>query len=109
MSKKILSEQIRSVKYKFTKATDKMNSLGLIGPYDGTAAFVAQLQKHLKIAKVCTASNIRSCWPYDKVILQDGKDYEISKVQTGKQLFLSLKCCVVQNHKLKRSFWPLFI
>ena len=85
ISKKIRAEQIRTVKYKFTKATDKMNSLGLIGPYDSTAAFVAELQKHLKIAKVCTASNLRSCWPYDKVILQDGKEYEISKVQTGKQ------------------------
>ena len=85
LNKKIRAEQIRTVKYKFTKATDKMNSLGLIGPYDSTAAFVGELQKHLKIAKVCTASNLRSCWPYDKVILQDGKEYEISKVQTGKQ------------------------
>ena len=85
VSKKIRAEQIRTVKYKFTKATDKMNSLGLIGPYDSTAAFVAELQKHLKIAKVCTASNIRSCWPYDKVILQDGKEYDISRAQTGKQ------------------------
>lgn len=82
---KIRAEQVRTVKYKFTKATDKMKSLGLIGPYDSTAAFVAELQKHLKIAKVCTASNLRACWPYDKVILQDGKEFEVSKIQTGKQ------------------------
>ena len=85
ISKKIRAEQIRTVKYKFTKATDKMNSLGLIGPYDSTAAFVAELQKHLKIAKVCTASNLRSCWPYDKVILLDGEEYDITKATTGKQ------------------------
>lgn len=82
---KVRAEQIRTVKYKFTKATDKMNSLGLIGPYDSTAAFVAELQKHLKISKVSNSSNLRSCWPYNKVILTDGKEYEISKVQTGKQ------------------------
>lgn len=81
---RIRAEQIRTVKYKLTKATEKMNSLGLIGPYDSSAAFVAELQKHLKIAKVCTSSNLRACWPYDNVILQDGKEYEISKVQTGK-------------------------
>lgn len=85
LNRKVRAEQIRTVKYKFTQATDKMNSLGLIGPYDSTSAFVAELQKHLKIAKVCNSSNLRACWPYDKVILQDGKEYEISKVQTGKQ------------------------
>lgn len=86
---KIRAEQIRTVKYKFTKATDKMNSLGLIGPYDSTAAFVAELQKHLRIAKVCTSENLRSCWPYDKVLLQDGKEYDISKVKTGSQFHMS--------------------
>ncbi len=85
INKKVRAEQIRTVKYKFTKATEKMAYLGLIGPYDSTAAFVAELQKHLKIAKVCTSSNLRSCWPYDKITLLDGKEYEVEKLQTGKQ------------------------
>ena len=85
INKKVRAEQIRTVKYKFTKATEKMASLGLIGPYDSTAAFVAELQKHLKIAKVCTSSNLRSCWPYDKITLLDGKEYEVEKLQSGKQ------------------------
>ena len=86
INKKVRAEQIRTVKYKFTKATEKMAAQGLIGPYDSTAAFVAQLQKHLKIAKVCTSSNLRDCWPYEKVTLLDGKEWEISKTQTGKHL-----------------------
>ena len=86
VSKKVRAEQIRTVKYKFTKATDKMNSLGLIGPYESTAAFVAVLQQHLKIAKICTASNLRACWPYEKIILNDATELEISKVKTGRQL-----------------------
>lgn len=85
INKKVRAEQIRTVKYKFTKATDKMNSLGLIGPYNSTAAFVAELQKHLKIAKVCPSSKLRECWPYDKITLLDGKEYEVTKIQTGKQ------------------------
>ena len=89
INKKVRAEQIRTVKYKFTKATDKMNSLGLIGPYENTDAFVAQLQKHLKIAKICTANKLRACWPYDNVILQDGKEWDISKTQTGKQLMMN--------------------
>ena len=84
VNKRVRTEQIRTVKYKFTKATDKMNSLGLIGPYNSTAAFVAELQKHLKIAKVCPSSKLRECWPYDKITLLDGKEYEVTKIQTGK-------------------------
>ncbi len=42
---KVNAEKIRSAKYKFTKATDHMKSLGLIGPYSSTDAFVDELQK----------------------------------------------------------------
>ncbi len=86
INKKVRAEQIRTVKYKFTKATEKMAAQGLIGPYDSTAAFVAVLQKHLKIAKVCPSTKLRDCWPYDTVTLLDGKEWEISKTQTGKHL-----------------------
>ena len=85
VNKKVRAEQIRTVKYKFTKATEKMASLGLIGPYDSTASFVAELQKHLKIMKVCPSSKLRECWPYDTITLLDGKEYEVTKLQTGKQ------------------------
>ena len=85
VNKKVRAEQIRTVKYKFTKATEKMATLGLIGPYDSTADFVAVLKKHLKLAKVCDVNNLRDCWPYDTITLQDGKEYEITKLQNGKQ------------------------
>ena len=86
INKKVRAEQIRTVKYKFTKATEKMAAQSLIGPYDSTAAFVAELQKHLKIMKVCPSTKLRDCWPYDTVTLLDGKEWEISKTQTGKHL-----------------------
>ena len=86
INNKVRAEQVRTVKYKFTKATEKMNSLGLIGPYASTDAFVDELQKHLKIMKRCDASHLRECWPYDEVDLGDGKTWDISKTKTGKQL-----------------------
>ena len=82
---KIRAEQIRSAKYKFSLATEKMARLNLIGPYNSTDAFVDELQKHLKISKRCNASNLRGCWPYDTVDLGDGKTWDISKTKTGKQ------------------------
>jgi hypothetical protein len=73
------------VKYKFTKATDSMKSLGLIGPYyANTEEFVNELQKHLKIAKICTSDNLRGCWPYDKITLSSGKELDVSKITSGK-------------------------
>ncbi len=83
---RVNAEKIRSAKYKFTKATDHMKSLGLIGPYSSTDAFVDELQKYFKIAKRCDAEHIRACWPTDTVKLEDGKEWEISKTKTGKQL-----------------------
>jgi type II secretory pathway pseudopilin PulG len=81
----IRENQIRMVKYKFTKATDSMKSLGLIGPYyENTEAFVNELQKHLKIAKVCTSNNLRGCWPYDKITLDDGTELDVAKITSGK-------------------------
>ena len=82
----VRAEQVRTVKYKFTKATEKMNSLGLIGPYASTDAFVDELQKHLKIMKRCDSSHLRECWPYDEVDLGNGKTWDISKTKTGKNL-----------------------
>ena len=86
INNKVRAEQTRTVKYKFTKATEKMNSLGLIGPYASTDAFVDELQKHLKIMKRCDASHLRECWPYDEVDLGNGKTWDISKTKTGKNL-----------------------
>ena len=83
---KIKAEQIRSAKYKFSLATEKMARLNLIGPYDSTDAFVDELQKHLKISKRCNASNLRGCWPYETVDLGNGKTWDISKTQTGAEL-----------------------
>ena len=63
VQERVRQEQVRTVKYKFTKATEKMNSLGLIGHYDSTMDFVNELKKHMSIAKVCTTTELDKCWP----------------------------------------------
>jgi len=83
---RVNAEKIRSAKYKFTKATDHMKSLGLIGPYSSTDAFVDELQKYFKIAKRCDANHLRACWPTDTVKLENGKEWNIADTKTGKNL-----------------------
>ena len=69
IQERVRKEQVRTVKYKLTKATDKMKSLGKIGPYDApvTKNFVNELKKHMSIAKVCDSGNIGECWPTSTV------------------------------------------
>ena len=87
INNKVRAEQVRTVKYKFTKATEKMNSLGLIGPYDSTDAFVDELQKHLKIMKRCDASHLRECWPYDEINTTKGA-IAVSSLTNGSSLMM---------------------
>ena len=87
INNKVRAEQVRTVKYKFTKATEKMNSLGLIGPYDSTDAFVDELQKHLKIMKRCDSSHLRECWPYDEINTTNGV-IAVSSLTNGSSLMM---------------------
>ena len=67
IQERVRKEQVRTVKYKLTKATDKMNSLGKIGHYDTTMDFVNELKKHLSIAKVCNNDELEKCWPTESI------------------------------------------
>ncbi len=87
IQERVKTARIQNIKQKFGKATDKMKSLSTLGGYATTMDFVKELQKHLKIAKVCDNQHLTECWPTEKVILDDeGKEWEISKTTTGKQL-----------------------
>lgn len=82
----VKAERVNNIQHKFSKSMDGMRtSSGLTG-YNSTMDFVTELQKYLKLAKVCDNNNLRSCWPTDKVILENGKEWEISKTQQGKHL-----------------------
>ena len=87
IQERVRQEQVRTVKYKFTKATEKMNSLGLIGHYDSTMDFVNELKKHMSIAKICDSSKLNECWGYQSFTNANAsKTYTVSNLKTGKNL-----------------------
>lgn|SRR5574344_1476748 len=83
VKEKIKVARVENIEQKLTQATDKMYTLDLLAPYSSTEEFVSELQKHLKIAKVCTSDNLRACWPYDKIMLLNGTEYNVSDIKTG--------------------------
>ena len=82
IQERVRKEQVRTVKYKLTKATDSMKSLDKIGNYDSTKDFVDELKKHMSIAKVCDSGNLTECWPTEKINTVDGEK-NISSLTTG--------------------------
>ena len=83
---RVRTEQVRSAKYKLTLATDKMKSLGLLlDSYSTTEAFVNELKKHFKIAKICDSNNLRACWPSETISTPDG-DINVSSITNGSKL-----------------------
>ena len=86
---RVNSERQANIALKVTQAMEKMKALGKLNEnYDSTESFVNELQKHLKVAKICNSSNIADCWPTQKVTAGDGKEYEVSKFKTGKNIGL---------------------
>ena len=79
---KLRKEQIRTIKYKLTQATDKMKSLDLIKPYDTTEAFVNELKNHYKITKICKNDELSKCWPTKKISTPDG-EIDVNSITTG--------------------------
>ena len=87
VDQKVKAERVTNIKQKLSKVTDKMAvQSGLMG-YDSTDAFVKEMQRHMKIAKVCDNAHLANCWPSKEVTLDDaGKSWEISKTKTAKTL-----------------------
>ena len=85
VQERIRKEQVRTVKYKLTKATEKMNSLDKIGPYETTGEFVDELKKHLSIAKVCDKNHLTECWPATTINTPDATR-NVSELTNGTSL-----------------------
>jgi len=93
INERVQNEQARSAKYKLTKATDKMKSLGLLDSRYSTANstqdFVRELQKHLKLMKVCDNSHLTDCWPTETINLPSavtGYETSVANLTTGDKL-----------------------
>ena len=65
----VKAKRIENIRQKLSKVTDKMAVQSGLTGYGDTAAFVQELQKHMKIAKVCDNNHLNGCWPTKEVIL----------------------------------------
>ena len=87
---RVKQKRVENIKQKLSKVTDKMAvQSGLIG-YGDTMAFVNEMTKHMKVAKVCDNNHIANCWPVSEVNLKDkGKTWDIAKTKDAKTLKIS--------------------
>ena len=87
---RIQAKRIENINQKLSKVTDKMAVQSGLTGYGTTMAFVKEMSKHMKIAKICDNEHLAECWPTQEVTLNDeGKTWEISKTKTAKTLKIS--------------------
>ncbi len=87
---RIQQKRIENINQKLSKVTDKMAVQSGLTGYDTTMAFVQEMSKHMKIAKICDNEHLAECWPTQEVTLDDeGKTWEISKTKNAKTLKIS--------------------
>ena len=89
---RIQAKRIENINQKLSKVTDKMAVQSGLTGYGTTMAFVQEMSKHMKIAKICDNEHLAECWPTQEVTLNDeGKTWEISKTKNAKTLKISNK------------------
>ena len=87
---RIQQKRIENINQKLSKVTDKMAVQSGLTGYGTTMAFVQEMSKHMKIAKICDNEHLAECWPTDEVTLNDeGKTWEIAKTKNAKTLKIS--------------------
>ena len=83
----VKAKRIENIRQKLSKVTDAMSATSGINGYADTMEFVTEMNKHMKIAKICDNDNLSACWPTKEVMLNDeGKMWEISKTKKPKTL-----------------------
>ena len=87
---RIQQKRIENINQKLSKVTDKMAVQSGLTGYDTTMAFVQEMSKHMKIAKICDNEHLAECWPTQEVTLNDeGKTWEIAKTKNARTLKIS--------------------
>ena len=89
---RVQQKRIENINQKLSKVTDKMAVQSGLTGYGTTMAFVQEMSKHMKIAKICDNAHLAECWPTQEVTLNDeGKTWEIAKTKNAKTLKISNK------------------
>ena len=82
------TEREVNIAQKITQAMEHMRATGTLVQYNSTEDFINEFKKHIKINKICDKDHLIQCWPTDKVIDKQGKEFDVSKAKTGKWLNL---------------------
>ena len=83
----VKAKRIENIRQKLSKVTDAMSATSGINGYADTMEFVTEMNKHMKIAKICDNEHLSACWPTKEVMLNDeGKMWEIAKTKNAKTL-----------------------
>ena len=83
----VKAKRIENIRQKLSKVTDAMSATSGINGYPNTMEFVKEMNRHMKIAKICDNDNLSACWPTKEVMLNDeGKMWEIAKTKNPKTL-----------------------
>ena len=83
----VKAKRVENIRQKLSKVTDAMSATSGINGYADTMEFVAEMNKHMKIAKICDNEHLSACWPTKEVMLNDeGEMWEIAKTKNPKTL-----------------------
>ena len=83
----VKAKRIENIRQKLSKVTDAMSATSGINGYADTMEFVTEMNRHMKIAKICDNEHLSACWPTKEVMLNDeGKMWEIAKTKNAKTL-----------------------
>ena len=83
----VKAKRIENIRQKLSKVTDAMSATSGINGYADTMEFVTEMNKHMKIAKICDNEHLSACWPTKEVMLNDeGEMWEIAKTKNPKTL-----------------------
>ena len=89
---RVKQKRVENIKQKLSKVTDKMAVQSGLTGYGDTMAFVQEMSKHMKLAKICDNDHISDCWPTQEVtISKSGKTWDISKTTDAKSLLIRAK------------------
>ena len=83
----VKAKRVENIRQKLSKVTDAMSATSGINGYADTMEFVAEMNRHMKIAKICDNEHLSACWPTKEVMLNDeGKMWKIAKTKNAKTL-----------------------
>ena len=90
LAERMNSELEANISLRIAHAIENMKAEGKLDKkFTSTEQFVEELQNYLTIIQKCPASSIAECWPTETVRGADGKNFQVSRANTGHNIGLN--------------------